>query len=107
MEHVAPTSFWCRRSQPQAQSNTKTPVFLAVGVAVAGFMWWKWRQHRKPDEKTSGRSPFKFPAVSGTTAASSSAASQTNLPRHKTSNNKKNKARKQAEKQRRAEKKEK
>jgi hypothetical protein len=74
-------------------------VILAVAAAIAGFVWWRWRQQA---HSSRSRSSFKFPAA----GASKVDTSTSSLPRGKASNNKKNKARKKQEKDRRADKRE-
>jgi len=88
------------RNPSDHAGNATTPLVLALGLGAALYFWWKARRGKNRDghdgKGKSSRSLFKFPDVKG--------SAPTSLPRNKSSNNKKNKARKQVEKQRRSEK---
>lgn len=88
----------CRACRPPlpAQGGTAGPLFYALAAGAAAFILW--RRFKPKQEGSPGGSPFKLPAGKAAVAPSS-------LPRGKAGNNKKNKARKKQERERRAEKK--
>lgn len=91
-----------KKAKKTVDTSPSTPLFVGLVAAVVGTVWYlrKRAQNtggRNSTSSTSTRSAFKFPDT---------ATQQSGLPRHsKSSNNKKNKARRRAEKaQKKAEK---
>lgn len=81
-------------------------MFAALVVGVGGLLWYLRKRSKEPSTTESkgkkksetSRSAFKFPEAKKSKGPSGTQAQSSNLPRNKSSNNKKNKARRKVEK---------
>jgi hypothetical protein len=81
-------------------------VFAALVVGVGGLLWYLRKRSKESSTTESkgkkksetSRSAFKFPEAKKSKGPSGTQAQSSNLPRNKSSNNKKNKARRKVEK---------